>query len=84
MSLKENKYKALSIISNVFKVLGIIIGIAPTILILFLYGGHIFYAMGMQEIGIILGGLIIGLIIYAQGEFIKLFIDIEENTRPLR
>lgn len=84
MTLKsnDNRYKALRTISAIFKVLGLLISILPIIfLILGIALGFFGYGGGMQNLFFVLGAIVAGLFIYAQGEFIKLFIDIEANTR---
>jgi len=75
----QNKYPALRIISGIFKVLGWIIALISVI--------STFYFLseedGIQFLAIasILGGGILTLSFLSISEIIKVFIDIEENTR---
>ncbi len=72
---QESKYTALRIISGIFKVIGVIIpliGIGIVAEIHYIPTTIIIWSVGL---------ILMGLIFYAQGEFIRLFVDIEANTR---
>jgi hypothetical protein len=95
MNIARRKYKALRTIANLYKALGVVVGL------IFCGGAFIAFvaAVGSQsgsrdEITRVLGsfgifgaffsfvyGVILFIFFYGLGEFIFVFIDIEENTR---
>jgi|688.fasta_scaffold307185_2 hypothetical protein len=74
--LHERKYPALRTISDIYKIFGILV-IIITIIIAFFLGNVSF---GFTLIALVIGALIV-LGVFAVSEAIKVFIDIEENTR---
>jgi hypothetical protein len=73
------KYPALRFISSMYKLLAFLIGIVAVVIgILSMSGFDANYPLGF---GIILGGLIGLITMLAMSEGIKVFLDIEENTR---
>lgn len=77
----QDKYPALRIISGILKVIGWIIAIASIIATFYFLSEE----DGLQffSIASILGGGILTLGFLSMSEIIKVFIDIEENTRKM-
>ena len=83
---EETKYPALRVISGIYKALAIIIGIGAFIALVYgisqLEGGYSARATGTSLIISSLISGIIGVIAFlAISEIIKLFIDLEDNSR---
>ena len=74
-----NRYPALKIISLIYQ----IIGYLTSGMVLIIFIGLIIdkKTIGIDDILTLSGSLIIILAIFAFSEFVRLFIDIEENTR---
>lgn len=91
----EKRYTALRIIGTLYKVIGVLIAIGAVLLvILTLFSGQMVEGMMqpnakglatmvqiMGIVGILIGGAIGALSMYALGEGLYLLINLEENTR---
>lgn len=85
VSMVETRYTALRIISTGYKVFAYIIGIGGTLLVLLGGAGMAkFSPAGATFLPVIAGLVVVGIAsftMFAASEGIKIFIDIEENTR---
>ena len=89
----STKYYALRIIANILQILAYIVGIIGIIVsIVVSYGSYDItrFLSGTGAVGsllIALGGIVVSVIVFiailAQAEIIKLFIDVEANTRSI-
>ncbi len=86
----NRRFPILSIISTIFRIIGWLIIIVGLYLV-FYEGiiepnqeGHTFSGNDLYQIYSGLGSLLIGLMITAFGELIKVFFAIEENTRSMK
>ncbi len=88
----EKRYTALRIISVLYKVLGVIVGLVTLLVaVIILVSAPTSYTFGIIRVGFgetifavlieVIGGGLTAVGIYAIGEMISLFINIEENTR---
>jgi hypothetical protein len=80
------KYPGLLFVSSLMRVVGVIVILAGVVGSLWWYrsiGEYDSFRL-MVLVGVIIGSLVVGLVVYASGDLLRCVMDIEENTRAVR